>query len=413
MLPMPFKSALDFIHFIFNRLLLHRCLDVAASLTFTTLLSLVPLITIVLVLLTAFPAFSDFSTQIKIFLMANMMPETAGKIITGYMQQFADNAAKLTTIGSAFLGATVFALLFTINSAFNSIWQVSRARPWSQALLMYWAMLTVGPILIGGSLSLTSWLLSLSMGWTKGSPAVSLLLLEFVPLLLTTIAFTLLYLLVPNRRTPWRHALIGGLVAAVAFELMTRGFGAYITRFPTYKAVYGAFASVPIFLLWIYFSWLVVLLGAVIAASLSGWRPGEWRRGAATATELFVDALRLLRVLDAAFKTGKVENFHSLREQLRLGYEELEQVLEQLRIANIALRVGASGWALAHDLGEITIADIYRLFVFHPDAALFAGQDDDKLKTVMENLSVNLNEKMNLPLAQVFRQAETVSPANA
>lgn len=417
---MSIKSSktLNFSRYVVTRFFQHNCTEVAASLTFTTLLSLVPLVAIGLTLVAAFPAFAEYSIQIKIFLLTTMVPEAAGKVITVYMQQFADNAVQLTAVGIAFLGVTALTLLLTIDRALNAIWRVTRPRPLLRRLLIYWAMLTIGPLLIGSSLSLTSWLVGLSLGLMQDVPGFDGALLQLVPLLLTTIAFSALYLIVPNRQSSWRHALAGGVAAAGAFEAMKHGFAFYIANFPTYQTVYGAFASVPIFLLWIYLSWLAVLLGAVIAASLSSWRFGEWRRvssasvsahGYAVALgDQFPDALRLLRALSKAFNSGKVETYRSLRQQLALGFDEMEQILERLSRVYLVRRVGV-GWVQSRDPAGITVADIYKLFVFNPEAAGAAIQEEEdaRLKQLLDEIDTGISEKMNLSLAAFF--AETTS----
>lgn len=405
MMSMKPSRTLDFVRYVVTRFFQYRCTEVAASLTFTTLLSLVPLIAIGLALVAAFPAFSEYSIQIKIFLLTTMVPEAAGKVITVYVQQFADNAAQLTAIGIAFLGVTALTLMFTIDKELNAIWRVIRPRPLLHRLLIYWAMLTVGPLLIGASLTLTSWLVGLSMGLTQAIPGVDVVLLQLAPLLLTTVAFSALYLIVPNRQTPWRHALAGGVAAAAGFEAMKQGFALYIANFPTYQMVYGAFASVPIFLLWIYLSWMAVLLGAVIAVSLSSWRFGEWRRDsfALAQGEQFPDALRLLKVLSIAFKSGGMETYRSLRQQLALGFDEMEQILERLSSANIVCRVGA-GWVQSRDPAGITVADVYRLFAFSPEAVRASISGDTKLKQLLDDIDAGISEKMNLSLATFFAE---------
>src|SRR5687768_12925190 len=179
---------LDFSHYVFVRFFQHNCTEIAGSLTFTTLLSLVPLFAIALSFVAAFPAFAELSDQIKEFILTTMVPEAANKVISVYMQQFADNAIKLTSIGTAFLGVTALALMLTIDNALNSIWRVSRLRPLLHRLLIYWAVLTIGPLLIGASISLTSWLISVSMGFTHDIPGIDVALLRLGPLLLTSIA---------------------------------------------------------------------------------------------------------------------------------------------------------------------------------------------------------------------------------
>lgn len=235
-----------------------RCLQIASSLTFTTLLSIVPLITVALTLISAFPVFGAMTQHIEQFMFENMVPESADVIAT-YTEQFTSSAAKLTAVGIIFLVVTAIMMMITIDRAFNEIWRVSRPRPLLQRIFIYWTLLTVGPLLIGASLSLTSLLISLSMGLVSDIPGAGVVLLKTMPVLLTSLALAMLYIAMPNRRIALKDALLGGLLAGMAFEAMKRGFAFYITQFPTYKLVYGAFATVPVFLLWVYLSWLVVL----------------------------------------------------------------------------------------------------------------------------------------------------------
>ena len=393
---------LDFSHYVFVRFFQHNCTEIAGSLTFTTLLSLVPLFAIALSFVAAFPAFAELSDQIKEFILTTMVPEAANKVISVYMQQFADNAIKLTSIGTAFLGVTALALMLTIDNALNSIWRVSRLRPLLHRLLIYWAVLTIGPLLIGASISLTSWLISVSMGFTHDIPGIDVALLRLGPLLLTSIAFSIPYIIVPNRPVSWLHAVIGGVSAAIGFEVMKQGFALYITQFPTYQAVYGAFAMVPIFLLWVYLSWLMVLLGAVIAASLSSWRFREWQRGPVPLGRQFVDALRLLQVLGEALRKGKVETYSSLRQKLNLSAEEIEPLLELMNQANIVRQVKTGGWVQIREPERIKVADIYRLFTFRPEAARAAAAGDPRFEQLLDDITTGMDEKMNVPLSRLF-----------
>lgn len=354
----------DFMRFITVRFKNDRCTQIAASLTFTTLLSLVPLITIALTLFSAFPVFADFSAQIKSFLLANMMPETGGKLISQYMEQFAASASKLTAVGVIFLGLTAMLMMLTIDNAFNTIWRVSRPRTVLLRVLTYWAVLTLAPLLIGASLSLTSWLVGVSSGYAKAIPAFGVVLLKIVPVLLTTLAFTLLFKVVPNRYVPMNHALIGGAVAAMAFEYMNHSFALYVANFPTYKLIYGTFASIPIFLLWIYFSWLSVLIGALIAASLSHWRGSSTKRVSAAAQLYY--ALRILKLMDAGLRDGSVQNLHMLSRKLHLGFDSLEQILEKLSQINLVRKLSGHGWTIIRDAGHVQASELYRLFVFDP-----------------------------------------------
>lgn len=192
----------SFIRFVMTRFAQDRCVQIAASLTFTTLLSLVPLITIALTLFSAFPVFEDFSSQIKIFLLENLMPATAGNVITHYTEQFAESAGRLGAAGVVFLAVTAMLMMLTIDQAFNTIWRVTRPRTMLKRLIVYWAVLTLAPVLVGASLSLTSWLVGLSMGYAKHIPIFGVGVLKVLPVLFTTLAFAMLFRLVPNRYVP-------------------------------------------------------------------------------------------------------------------------------------------------------------------------------------------------------------------
>ena len=395
-------SFINFIRFIAMRFNQDRCAQIAASLTFTTLLSLVPLITIALTMISAFPVFEDFSTQIKIYLLNNLMPDMAGKIITQYMQQFTDSATRLTAMGIAFLAVTAMSMMLTIDQAFNIIWRVARPRPLFKRLVVYWAVLTLAPLLIGASLSLTSWLVGFSMGYAEHVPVFGVGVLKVLPVLFTTLAFALLFRLVPNRYVPHSHALIGALVAAIAFESMNRVFGYYISHFPTYKLVYGAFASVPIFLMWIYLSWLVILFGAIIAASLSHWRTPAAQH-LLPATQL-LDALRVMQIMANGFQQGKVISFAEMSESLHLGYDALEKILEKLASADMVSKAEGHGWLLRRDVGQIRAAELLHLFVLDR-GTLSADQNDEPLHQWFAASVEQLEQSSNLTLRELFARS--------
>ena len=393
------RDFLNFMRFIAGRFNQDRCIQIAASLTFTTLLSLVPLITIALALFSAFPVFEDFSLQIKIYLLNNLMPEMAGKIITEYTQQFAESAMRLTAVGIGFLAVTAMLMMLTIDRAFNTTWQVVHPRPLLKRLVIYWAVLTLAPLLIGASLSLTSWLVGLSMGYAKHIPVFGVGTLKILPVLFTTLAFAILFRLVPNRYVPHTHALIGALVAALIFESMNRVFGYYVSHFPTYKLVYGAFASVPIFLMWVYLSWLTILIGAVIAASLSHWRAPATQR-LSSATQL-LNALRVLQIMADGLQQGRVSTFQELSRSLYLGYDVLEEILEKLASADMVRKAEGQGWLLMRDANHIRATELLRLFVLDP-SSLPVGQNDEPLQQWLVGCAGQLEQSTDLTLQQLF-----------
>ena len=402
------RDFLNFMRFIAVRFHQDRCIQIAASLTFTTLLSLVPLLTIALTVFSAFPVFEDFSSQIKTYLINNLMPDMAGKIITQYMRQFTESAMRLTAVGVVLLAVTAMLMMLTIDHAFNAIWRVSRSRPLFKRLVIYWAVLTLAPLLIGASLSLTSWLVGLSMGYAKQIPIFGVGSLKILPVLLTTLAFAMMYRLVPNRHVPRPHALIGAIMAALIFEAMNRVFGYYISHFPTYKLVYGAFASVPIFLMWIYLSWLTILIGAVIAASLSHWR-APVIRNLSSAIQL-LNALRVLQILVNGLQQGKVNTFPELSRSLHLGYDVLEKILEKLASADIVRKAEGQGWLLMRDANHIRATELLRLFVLD-HSALPVEQSDDPLQQWLAGYAGQLDQSADLTLQELFaRNVEPVQP---
>ena len=383
----------SFLRFLARRFDEDRCIQIAASLTYTTLLSLVPLMVITLTVIAAFPVFSGLMTQLKIFLLTNMMPEAAGKIITVYMQQFSEKAARLTAAGIAALAVTALMLMLTIEHAFNLIWRVRARRPLVQRFLTYWAVLTLGPLSIGASLSLTSYLVSYSLGYVAFIPALGVVVLKIVPIVITTAAFALLYLAVPNRYVPVSHALAGGLVAGLGLEVMSKGFTAYILHFSSYTLVYGAFASMPVFLIWIYLSWLVVVAGAVVAASLSYWRGGAWHIER-TAGQNYFDALRVLRALRHGQQRGAALSLQMLRQETHLALEALEDILRQLGDAKLVERTARQGWVLARNATDISLADVFRLFVFRPESGVSEG-DDLSLQELAQRASGRFEEALS------------------
>ncbi|MDD5330021.1 MAG: YihY family inner membrane protein [Sulfuricella sp.] len=398
-MPNNLPQAISFLRFLRLRFDQDRCIQFATSLTYTTLLALVPVITIALIVLSAFPVFAALMTQFKLFILSNFVPASAGKIITGYMQQFSEQAAHLTAIGVAFLGVTAIMLMLTIDHAFNEIWRVRRQRSLLHRFLIYWAALTLGPLMIGASLSLTSYLVSLSLGLVQGVPLVSVITLRMMPMALTIVAFALLYLIVPNRPVSPRHAMIGGVVAGLAFELMKKLFTVYITHFSTYTLVYGAFASIPIFLIWIYLSWLVVLSGAVIAAALPYWDRHDDRPRAEAAGRDFFAALALLQALYRAQQTGEAVGVPRLQLESNLGWDETEDILDRLHALKWAGSMGREGWVLTRGADQIRLADIYREFVFEPEHA----PAPPVAARLLVRLTASLDEVLGLSLEEFSR----------
>ncbi|MDP1691792.1 MAG: YihY family inner membrane protein [Burkholderiaceae bacterium] len=238
----------------------------ASSLTFTTLIALVPLVTVMLAIFSAFPMFASFQGALEKYFLQSLVPDGIAKPVLGALTQFAAKATRLGSVGLVVLVFTALALMLTIDRALNAIWRVRRPRSIAQRVLVYWAALTLGPLLLGISLSLTMTVLTASKGVIGTLPGGLGLLLNAIEFLLLAAGMAGLYHYVPNTQVRWRHAIAGGVFVAIGVELAKSGLAWYLGAMPTYSTVYGAFATVPIFLLWIYVGWVIVLWGAVIAA---------------------------------------------------------------------------------------------------------------------------------------------------
>jgi membrane protein len=251
----------------------------ASSLTFTTTISLVPLFTVVLAIFSVFPVFARFQATVQDWLVRSLVPDDIAKQVLRYLSDFAGKAGQIGWAGALVLLVTALALVLTIDRKLNDIWRVRQIRSLTQRILVYWALLTLGPLLLAGSLSMTSYALTASRGMVAALPGGVRFLLETVQFLLVTGGVAALYRYVPNTRVRWSHALIGAVFATLSLELAKNVLGWYLGLMPTYSLVYGTFATVPILLVWIYVAWVIILLGAVVAAYLPSLLLGVARRG--------------------------------------------------------------------------------------------------------------------------------------
>ena len=302
----------------------------ASSLTFTTVISLVPLFTVLLAVFSAFPAFAKLQGVMQQWLADSLFPDAIARQVMGYLTQFAAKARRVGAVGFAFLLVTAISLILTIDRTLNGIWRVRRRRPLAQRVLMYWAVLTMGPLVMAASLAITSYAVSVSRGWVGGMPAALNLALDGVEFVLAIGAVAALYRFVPNTAVRWPHAIAGGLWVAAGLELAKGGLAMYLKQMPSFSVIYGAFATVPILLLWIYLAWVVVLLGAVIAAYLPSLLAGVERRGG-TPGWRFQLAVETVRALERTRgETVKGLDAAHLAQVLRVDTLQLEPVLDAL-----------------------------------------------------------------------------------
>lgn len=250
----------------------------AASLTFTTLIALVPFFALILAVFTAFPVFGKFQVALYQWLIDSLVPETIAKQVLGYLTQFAAKASRLGWAGLVALLVTAISLVLTIDRTLNTIWRVKKLRPWGQRVLIYWSALTLGPVVLGASLSATSYAMSVSKGIVATLPGGMGLAIDVLQWTVLTLGIAATYRFVPNTTVNWRHALIGGVFVTIALEIARRLLAWYLISVPSYSVIYGAFATLPILLIWIYIAWLIVLFGAVVAAYLPHLLAGVQRR---------------------------------------------------------------------------------------------------------------------------------------
>jgi membrane protein len=343
----------EFWRFLLQRFIADQGTNNAAALTYTTLFAVVPMMTVTFSMLSAIPAFQDTGEQIQSFIFRNFVP-SAGETLQQYLRDFTTQARQLTWVGVVVLAATAFWMLVTIEKTFNTIWRVRQPRRGVSSFLLYWAILSLGPLLLGGGFAISTYIASLSMISGPDALLGVQALLKFMPLLFSVAAFTLLYATVPNAQVPIRHAFFGGVFAAILFEVAKMLFGLYVRLFPSYQLIYGAFATVPLFLLWIYLSWLIVLVGAELVCSLG--ISQQWRR---RAMPRLLMVFGVLRVFYQRQQSGlKVRLRDVQRQGWQLAEHEWEETLAFLEQQKLVAPTGSGNWVLSRDLSHYPVQQL-------------------------------------------------------
>ena len=370
----------------------------ASSLAYTTLLSLVPLMTVVVTIFAAFPQFGNVSDQIQDFIFSNFVP-ASGEVVQSYINGFVDKSRNLTLSMSLFVFVTSIMMMYTMEKALNRIWDSKPAGNIIKKIVMYWTVLTMGPLLVGGGLALTSYLFSY-----VGFAGFKAYLLKFLPVIASTFGFFLIYLIVPNRKVNWKSAIMGALVAAIMFEMAKRGFAWYVTTFPSYQRVYGALAAIPIFLFWVYLSWNIILLGGTIAATLetSRWRSHvqDYAKG-----QRFLVVIDILYRLWDASKDGQIVSIHQIFNSLEnVPDNEIHEQFDWLESNNIIQCNQDGDYLLLHDLENITIYTLYHMGFF--SLPCHVDKKFKKYEPFIEKLWSKISENMNQTVKSVFKQIE-------
>ena len=345
------SNGIRFGKYLFEKFIEDQCTETASALTYQTMFAVVPLLTVAYLLINSVPAMSGLDKQIEDFIFTNIVPENVG-VIREYLTEFSTQARGLGAVSFAFLGFTAFWMLMTTEKTFNRIWHVNEPRHGYQRWLMYWAVLTFGPLVFIAGIVITGYVLSLPYVIDVASSSY---FLWIVPLTLNTSVFTLVYVTVPNCHVPLRHAVKGGFLVAVATEAAKYSFGFFVSR-TSFEDIYGAFATFPLFLIWVYMTWTIVLMGAEVVKSVSVYRSDK----AHVMEPHLFQMLVLLERFFHAHRVGEVVRESDITSgSLRIDLEHWTEYKTRLLELRLIQSVG-SGYVLSRDLSEVTVWDLYR-----------------------------------------------------
>ena len=413
-------AALTFSRYALYRFNADGCFAASGALSYTTLVSLVPLGVIALGILSAFPIFATVRQQILGLVFSNFVPAISDEA-AWWFEYFAGTAAQATAIGIVGTAATGVLLLVTVEDQLNALWRVTAPRPWSQRILAYWTLMTLGPLLVGMSLTLSTYLdnaarragfdpEALAQFASAGWPHY---FARLVPFVLELSACTLLYCIIPNCAVRWRDGLVGAAVAAAAIEALKIGFSYYISTWSSYQTVYGAIAAVPIFLLWMYVTWNAVLLGAVVAANLPTWRVDERLAHLSSGGVRLGFSLALIALLWRAQRRGRTCRIAELAGDLGVPTTVVDEHLQTLARAGFTAATQDGAWALTWDPETATLHDLYMALGL-PLAGTWLAQPrvpwQLQVAPAMERIIKAETVGMRMTLADLLAEVRTPAP---
>lgn len=407
-------SGLAFLRYVLQRFANDNCTQSSAALTYTTLLALVPLIALSFAIFSAFDSFSGIWQQVQTFVFENFVPQV-GSVVQQHLEEFAGKTGQLTAVGVAFLVITSVLLLATISTTLNNIWRTRQTRNLLTRIPVYWLVLTLTPLLIGAGLVLSGYLFALARASGVEEYTGPLTRLAgLVPPVVQIAGLTLLYIFVPNYPVRARDALTGGITAGVVLEILKKAFAFYVVNFPTYQTIYGALATVPIFLIWMYVVWIVVLCGAEIAAALPEWRAGVGRRhaGSRTPAAILLAAAAVLALLLAANRRGGGLSTRHLSRRAGQTPEMLDRATEMLLRGRYIARSDRGAWLLARDLETVSLADLHRdLGLSVSSTAAEAAQQvwGKELSAALEAQETAGGKAMDIPLKSLLSVPDDTS----
>ena len=326
-MPFPWRHMLDVLMARFKH---ERLAQTAGSLTFTTTMALVPCLTVVLAVFTAFPLFNQFQTVLQNWLIQSLIPESIARQVLGYLTQFSSKASRVGFFGFLVLFVSTFSMVYTIDRTLNAIWRVKKRRALSQRILLYWSVMTLGPMVLSLGVLCLYYISNISKDWMGSDTAFIKLMLSALEFLLWVLGVSALYRYIPNVNVPYKHALLGGLWVTSAIEFARHWVTVYLTKIPTVSMIYGAFATLPILLLWIYAAWGIILVGAVFVSALPSVLSGRWRpsQGVGASFDLALESLKCLQMISKTPQKGM--GLNALAFELGVDPVELESVMEGL-----------------------------------------------------------------------------------
>lgn len=409
-MPQKFIKVGHFIAFIVRHFIADKCRDHAMVLTYTTLFAVVPMMTVTFSILSAIPSMQHVSGDIQSFVFTHFVPST-GMVVEERLKEFSQQASHLTFVGIAMLFVTALLMLMNIEKAFNTIWRVKEERKGIVSFLRYWAVLSLGPLLLGMGFALSSYVMSLKV-FSDANDLVSTIIpsLRIVTLTLTGLAFTLLYIAVPNCKVPLKAGLAGGFFAAILFELTKAGFGIFVVSFSSYKLIYGAFAAFPVFLLWVYILWCIILLGVQVSRGLAIYREDtHFNRDPVLAM------LDVLQLFYRSQKQGTVVT--DIQAMSILGRKEVDQWFEFAQILldlKIIYRTDTGSYVLLRKLEDISFYEFYRKLPWPlpTNKALEKLHHDDHwvsvLKPALQKINANMESELTMSIANIV-EVDTVA----
>ncbi len=397
-----------FSRFLWKRFLDDRLFQAAGALSFTTAFAIVPLSMVVFGILSAFPVYEEWSAQLSTYIFSNFVPSSARAVET-HLLEFSKNAGKLTAVGVIVLVVSLLITLTSIEATFNKIWRVPTSRPTFGRLMVYWTVMTFGALLAAASLAISARFFALAIFETQPGQWVEHWLLRFTPILIEYVSLVVIYRVVPHRTIQWRYAALGAFFAVIMIEIVKMAAGSYLGSFGTYEKIYGTLALIPIFLGWIYFSWVAVLLGASLASSLSAFRYQPASQRLPWGYE-FYGLLRLLGRFDEYRKRGKGLHLEDIRQlEPMLTDAVVQQMLQQLSAIGLLSRAESGEWLLARDLDDLSLGELYEACQLRiPTAEAWLPARDDVLGNAaiaaLDELRLPLRDLLRRPVASIYRK---------